>query len=264
MKIANFGIVKAIISNTFSEVLLESTDNVFGKKKINEFVNILKNSDLLKTEYMIFSNLENKHIDNDTLITKYIDENISLLKKYTKQDLISEHQKLDKFIDESVILLDKNQVNLYENIHTLIYESLDGYGVMTNVDKLYDSFTYVFEHIKKPKISIAESESNVKLDSSLNTDLVIERALIKFNERYSSLSEEEKRILNIIAFAEETEKKSLFETLKNEGLNSLMKLKEKGIHEDKVNKSIEKIKAMTYNKSTLTEDIIHLNLLKSL
>lgn len=264
MKIANFGIVKAIISGTFSEVLLESTNSVFGKKKISEFVDTLKNSDLLKTEYMVFSNLENKHIDNETLITKYIDENISLLKKYTKQDLISEHKKLDQFIDESVILLKKDQINLYKNIHTLIYESLDGHNVMTNVDKLYDSFTYIFEHIKKPKIVIAESKSNLKLDSSLNTDLVIEKALIGFNEKFSNLSEEEKKILNIIAFSEEKEKQDLFETLKIEGLNSLTKLKEKGIHEDKVNESIEKINSMSYNKDTLTEDVIHLNLLKSL
>jgi len=264
MKTANFGVVKAIISGTFSEVLLESTNNIFGKKKIKEFVNILKESDLLKTEYMIFSNLENKYINNDTLITKYIDENISLLKKYTKQNLISEHKKLDQFIDESVILLDENQVKLYENIHSLIYESLDGHIANTDVDKLYDSFTYVFEHIKKPKIAIVESESNIKLDSSLNTDLVIERALSKFNERFTSLSEEEKKILNTIAFAEEKDKKALFETLKNEGLNKLTELKTKGIHEDKVNESIEKVKGMQYSKNTLTEDVIHLNLLKSL
>jgi len=264
MKITNFGIVKAIISNTFSEILIESTNNIFGKKRINEFIDILKNSDLLKTEYMIFYNLDNKNIDNDTLITKYIDENISLLKKYTKQDFVFEHQKLDKFIDESIILLNRDQVNLYENIHTLIYESLDGHNIMTNVDKLYDSFSYVFEHIKKPKVIMVELKDNIKLDSSLNTDLVIERALVKFNEKYSSLSEDEKKILNTIAFAEEIEKKSLFENLKKEGLNSLIKLKEKRIHEDKVNESIEKIKGMTYNKSTLTEDVIHLNLLKSL
>jgi hypothetical protein len=264
MKIANFGIVKAIISGTFSEVLLEGTNNVFGKKKIKEFVEVLKGSDLLRTEYMIFSNLEGKHIDNDTLITKYIDENISLLKKYTKQDLISEHKKLDQFIDESVILLDENQVKLYENIHSLIYESLDGHNVMTDVDKLYDSFTHVFEHVKKPKVAIVESESNIKLDSSLNTDLVIERALSKFNERFTSLSEEEKKILNTIAFAEEKDKKALFEALKSEGLVKLSELKNKGIHEDKVNESIEKVKGMQYNKQTLTEDVIHLNLLKSL
>jgi len=263
MKIANFGIIKAIISNTFSEVLLEDTNSVSGKAKINDFVKILKESELLKAEYMIFSNLENKYITNDALITKYIDENISLLKKYKKQDLINEHRKLDKFFNENVIFIDKSQSDLYVNIHNLIYESIDG-DTLPNVDVLHDSFSFIFEHIKTPKIAIVESNSNNELDKSLNVDVLIDRALTKFNEKYSSLTEDEKKILNTIAYSEEKNKKDLFETLKKEGLEKLSGLKTKGIHEDKVNESIVKVSSMTYNRNTLSEDIIHLNLLKSI
>ena len=76
----NFGKIK----NKFSEVLIESIikKNDAGKKTFGKFVKMLKENEILKTQYFIYDNIENKYFDNSGDAKDYIKESVSLLSKY--------------------------------------------------------------------------------------------------------------------------------------------------------------------------------------
>ncbi|NJO63481.1 MAG: hypothetical protein HC836_36385 [Richelia sp. RM2_1_2] len=94
MKNINFGIIKTIVSNKFSSILFENSDNSSEKKNINEFVEILKNSELLETVYHIYTNLESTNIPEKEMAMLFLKENLELVKKFDYNQFKSDHKNL--------------------------------------------------------------------------------------------------------------------------------------------------------------------------
>jgi len=91
----NFGIIKEYVTKQLTQSLLNENveSNIF-----NNFIKEIKKSDILKTQYVVYSNLENKYIKDENKATRYINENINLFKKFNYKDLLNENKKLsDKF-----------------------------------------------------------------------------------------------------------------------------------------------------------------------
>ncbi len=246
--IANLFITKKLKDAYFNKSLLEESKTISF-----DFFETIKNSPILQLEYKVFNNIESKHIPNDLMASRYIDNNIKLFEIYTLSEIEKEHNKLEKFVNKN-INVDENKYNLYLNIGNLITESLlDPENI--NVDTIHESFTYVLNHIKESKTD------KIKIESNLINENVIEIAINKFNEKYDSLNEEDKTLLKKILRSTLAEKEHIFEEIKKENLTILEKVNTDGI-ENKISRTITKLTEMKFDKKTIDNDIIQLHELK--
>lgn len=268
----NLGFVKTSILSNLNE-----------SSALKGFVDLLKESECLKIELSIFDNIEKKHITNEDLAIKYIDENINLLKEkgFTKETFEAENRKLIPLI-EGLKLATSTKKELYENIHTLIYESLSG-KKSTNVNRLHDSFTYVLEYLKNnDKKTIIESVELPQLPKEMVVnDFLLKTAIQEFNKKYTEiLTEEEQEILKSVINENKNSKETTFSSIKENTLNALNALKleiesqnksKMDVYEQreidqfthKINESINNIQKLQFNESTFVNDSIDLINLKN-
>lgn len=243
-----------------------------NQTSIKGFIGMLKESNLLKTELEIFNNIETRYIPNEDMAIKYIDENINLLKAkgYTKENFLEENNKFTSLV-ESVGVSSSLKEELYKNINTLLYESLQGKKT-TNVNKLHDSFMYVVEHIKNNKKPIIESP--VIPADLITHEYVIKKAIQGFNEKYSkALSESEMKVLNSIINETTEKRKEIFDTIRESALSELKTVKneigstknldvkeqrEVEQYVSKINESINKVTTLQFKEETYEEDVIGL------
>jgi hypothetical protein len=231
----------------FNHSLIEES-----KKLTTDFFDVVKKSPILQLEFKVFSNLENKHIENDLEATRYIDSNIKLFEVYTIAEIDAEREKLNEFAQSGSIVAELERASLYNAIDNLITESINDYDKI-DVDVIHESFNFVLNHIKTPKKVLVESV-DVK---PINED-VLEIAIEKFNERYDTLNESDKNLLKRLIKSTDKEKETLLEEYKTDSLNLLEGI-QKDKAEEKITKAILKIKEMKFNSKTVNDDIISLH-----
>lgn len=255
MKNVNIGIANLIVSKKLNESYLNDTLIEESKKIASDFFEVVKKSPVLQLEFKVFNNIEGKHIENDIFAKEYIDNNIKLFEIYTLDEINAERVKLKKFINEDVLNEDDDRVKLYVAINDLIDESLK-ISDDVDVDKIHESFTFIFNHIKTPKKALIEN-----VDVQAMNEEVIEIAIDKFNMKYASLNESDKDLLKTLIKSNNDEKKSLLENYKSDTLSILEGINKENV-QDNINKAIQKIKEMVYNKENIDDNIIGLHELK--
>jgi hypothetical protein len=262
MKSTNIGIANLVVSNILKDSYFNNNMIEESKKLTTDFFSVVKSSPILQLEFKIFNALENKTIENEVIATRYIDNNIKLFEVYTLQEIEAERGKMTQFLLEKAVTnikdadYDLDKIKLYEAIDTLITESLNDYDKV-DVDNIHESFEIVLNHIKTPKKqALTESKQTEAVDSN-----IIEIAINKFNEKYDSLNEDDRNLLKRLIKSNDKEKLGLFEEYKTECLAILEGVKKDSI-EEKILKTIQKIKEMKHNSMTLDDDIIGLHELK--
>jgi len=261
MKNINIGIVNLVVSNSLKESYFNDKYINESKTLVSNFINVVKNSPILQLEFKVFDNIENKHIENELMATRYIDNNIKLFEVYTLNEILKERKKLNRFIGENQIP-DNNKTKLYDAIDVLIRESINDYDKI-DVDEMHEAFTHVLNHVRKPK---QLNESTVDEFEDVN-DEVLEIAINKFNEKYDVLSEDDRNLLNTLVQFDTTQKFKLLETYKTETLVLLNNICNEST-EVGIKKAIERINEMSYTidsndfKKRIDEDIIKLHELK--
>lgn len=251
MKNINIGIANLVVSNKLKESYLNNNLIEESKNVAFNFFDVVKSSPILQLEFKVFNNIDNKHISNDSLATRYIDNNIKLFEVYTIDEIEKEHQKLNPFIVEGVIE-DSDKIELYSAISNLIKESLNDYDKV-DVDDIHESFNIVLNHIKEPKKVLIEN-----LDIEPINEEVLEIAVDKFNEKYDELNEDDKALLKTLIKASNKEKQALLETYKTETLQLLEAINKEN-QKDNVAKAIQKIKEMVYSRKDVDDNIIGLH-----
>jgi hypothetical protein len=257
MKSINIGIVNLVVSKKLKDAYFSNTLIEESKQLTNSFFNVIKNSPILQLEFKVFSNIENKHIENDLVATRYIDNNIKLFEVYTLDELEKEHLKLKPFLTED-IQVDDNKVGLYIAVGNLIKESLSNYDIV-DVDNIHESFETVLNHVKCTKQTITEVVEPTEL---INED-VIEIAIDKFNAKYESLSEDDRTLLQKLIRSDDKAKENLLESYKNEDISILESVhEENAVVKDRVASTVKTLKEMKFSPESVDDDIIRLHELK--
>lgn len=248
----NIGIVNLMATKKMGDAFNSKTMN-----EVNDFttkvLEIIESSPILRTEFKIFNNLRNKHIENELAASRYIDNNIKLMEVYTLREIDAEHEKLGSLINEDVETVDQN-LDLYVAINNLITESLND-NIDIDVDVIHESQQVVLKHImsNKPKENIITESDN----SNINEE-VIEIAIDKFNKKYELMEESDRLLLTKLIKTSDDEKKLMLEEIKKENLTILENVDKTNINE-KVEKTIKKLNEMKYNKDTIIDDIVSLH-----
>jgi len=261
MKNVNIGIANLIVSTKLNESYFNDKLITESKKTAFDFLNVVKKSPVLQLEFKVYNNIEGKHIENELLAKEYIDSHVELFEVYSIEEIEAEHAKLQKFLQEDIIPeitnanYDLNRIDLYNAIDTLITESLKSTDKI-DVDKLHESFTLVFNHVKTPREVQLE-----KVDVEPLTEDVLEIAVGKFNEKYANLDESDRELLKTLIKTKTRDKKALLETYKTETLSMLEGINKDNV-QDNIEKAIQKIKEMVYDRKNVDDNIIGLHELK--
>ena len=88
----NFGQIK----NTFNKLLTESIVNKDRVKKtiFKEYLKTLKESKILKSQFIVLNNIENKFIEDPYLAGEYVKENIESIRQFDQKKILVENKKL--------------------------------------------------------------------------------------------------------------------------------------------------------------------------
>ena len=212
----NFGTLKDI----FVERLIESytTDDTTGKILYKNFIKVLKESETLKTAFIVFKNLESKTIKSESNASDYLKENIYFLSKLKGDKSLKEQsKKLVSLLKESNIELGSLKTKkLHKSIEDLIVTK----KTVSTIDKIQESKTEVISWLMSDKDVTHESNDKKYVRDNIEPNKFLEIAVSKFNDKYkSSLNEEEKEILKVLREDDEEKTKSLVSTLVRETVN---------------------------------------------
>tara|TARA_R110000851_G_scaffold67262_16_gene152038 strand:- start:858 stop:1631 length:774 start_codon:yes stop_codon:yes gene_type:complete len=250
----NFGFIKTIYNNMLSEAISDKTIN--GKKHFKTYLKKLKESEVLKTQFLIYKNIENKIEENETRIIEYIKENISLMDKFSKKQILDSNKRLAKGVALTLETYKNNEVimKLHKNISYLI----NTHKSAKTIDTIFETISEISDYIKnntKKKITEPLGVSN-----DILTSIVVE----KYNEKYKDLSESSKKLINTILESTQPEKTEFFKSIIKDCLGIIneqiidadMSLKESllSVKENLLNR--------VFNESTFEVDILKMFQLK--
>jgi hypothetical protein len=210
----NFGTIKDL----FVEKLIESYINGGDEGKViyKNFLKILKESETLKTAFIIFKNIEEKTFEDKIGATEYLKETISLFDGFRgEKSLNSEMKKLNNLIKESGL---ENKTP--KTIHQDLQDLLTTPKTIHTLDKLQEAKERVINWLVSEKQVVKESEEEAFVRKNVNPKKFLEIAVEKFNDKYKdSLTEEEKNILKTLRENNENEIKLLVSELVKENIS---------------------------------------------
>jgi hypothetical protein len=235
------------IQNEFNDLLAEGLvkENTVNKELFKKYIKLIKESDILKSQFLIYNNIENKVCDDSFTINLFVNENLKLLEKYKISDIIKENKKLYSLL-ESVKkdvseTYDVKLVNLHESLSKLIFTK----KTPNNVEIITENLMSVINYIKENKTKVINEK--IELPNSMLSTLMVD----KYNERYSILSENEKEILKVLIESTDDEKKEVY----NKNLKECIEL----INENLINSDLNTKEKLLQVKEKLLNDSGEIN-----
>ena len=242
----DFGNIKDTFNKILSESIIKKDDK--GKKIFSNYLKILKEDKTLRSQYLIFKNLETKKFDNISDATIYIKENITLLKELDKDKLKKGSDILLSILKDKEII--KENSLLYDHINILTNTKKS----VSSLDKLQKSINFIKDKMLEKEISIERTEDSVNLPPSVLTKMATNR----FNVKYANINEDEKKIIKAILNGNDEDIKNVYENLKIECIDIIdSRLNEEidlGL-KDKILKVKDKLLRMPYNPDEYVKDI---------
>lgn len=133
----NFGEIKNIFNTLLAESLVKKNKN--KQKLFHSYLKLIKENEILKTQFLVYDNIENKIEENENKIYQYIQENIKLLKKFKKKDILEANEKLANLLNEDKYpqvtpFISPRKVNVGDKIQVMMNSGVQSgdIGVVVN------------------------------------------------------------------------------------------------------------------------------------
>lgn len=242
------------INNAFNEILIQGITKKDDNKKslYKKYLKSLKENKILKNQYLIYKNLENKVETDSNKAAEYVSENISLLQDFNISEIKEANDRLISLLGENRKLLNNDYSNkfLHENISFLITNKKNS----ANIDEILESKHKITEHI------INNEGIEPINESAIPTTILGELVSKKFNEKYGTLDESTKSALKIIIESDEKKQKIFFKESINDCIDLVNKnLKDTDINtKEKLLEVKDRLLRMDYKKEGFSKEIIKL------
>jgi len=201
----NFGKIMNIFNNILAEGISKKDTN--SKTLFKKYLKAIKESDILRTQFLVYNNIET-WVDDDVMSSHlFISENLRLLEKFKKADIIKENKKLVDLLGSKPTDATYALSDLHESISNLVFLK----RVPENVAGITENIKKVTKHIINNNKAKVVNES-FDLPNSMITNLM----LGKFNEKYGSLDEADRKILTMLINSTLDEKKDYYSTVASE------------------------------------------------
>jgi hypothetical protein len=238
----NFGKIK----NAFNEILAEGvvSKNDSNKQLFKKYIKTIKENEVLKTQFLVYDNIENKIEENEFKANLFLQENIALFNKYSKEEILEANNKLA----ESILSEQKNasydNEKLHEDISNLIFLKKEA----KNIDAIVEATANVINYMKKNKAKVVTE--SIDLPNSMLTTIMVE----KYNEKYSALTDEtDKQILKALIESNDEKKKEVYSIVIRECIDLIdEKLKESDL--DAKDKLLRVKDKLLNDKQEISED----------
>lgn len=330
----NFGTIKDIYAKFLINSYLTEGKVKKHKNLYKNFIKTISENEILRTEFIVYKNIENGYFPSESSAIEYLKENISLFDKYRKEDI----KKVNENLAQKLIVNTKGYTvpgtkhpadiclikskNIHEALDTLItlekkaetintlHESFEfvkkwlttpknvlnenykpGDKIVVNripEEKPYDRIPRGYEDIKIGDVltitkvwdnanhkvygtdfvndyGISDSDiknltgKNLRENKKIDPNKFLDIAVEKYNEKYSTLGEEEKKVLKTIMSSNKNEKESLLKDMIKESITLINNaLEEYGGNIDVKSKLLgakDLLYNMEFNESTYGEDI---------
>jgi hypothetical protein len=251
----NFGNIK----NTFNQILTESITNKDRSKKniFKEYLKTIKESSVLKSQFLVLNNIENKFIEDPYLAGEYVKENVESIRKFGLKKIVLENSKLITLLEKNDLKISNENNNLYECLNNLVSLKRES----KNVNKIHESFEFLRSYVMKPKENEKYSSPSVSLPPSMLASIMVS----KFNNKYENLSESEKKVLKVSLNGNDNDKKSLFSEIVRETIDLVdIKLNTNDIElKEKLLKTKDKLLRLEYKSDSFVKEIAKLYSLKN-
>lgn len=206
----NFGKIKNAFNGILADGMFSKNDT--SKLLFKKYIKTIKESDILKTQFLVYNNLETKLVSDDASVfatNLYVTENLKLLEKYKVSDIIKENKKLIGLSESIGVKMNDSYdpilTSLHESISSLIFTK----RTPKSVDIISESLVKVIDYIKANKAKTV-SEA-IELPTGLLSTMMVD----KYNTKYSSLDESEKKILRVLIDSTPEQKEEVYkETLR--------------------------------------------------
>ena len=193
----NFGIITNAFNGVLAEGLVSKDTN--NKQIFKKYIKTIKENEVLKTQFLVYNNIENKIEENEFKANLFLQENIALVKKFSKKEIAKANQLLANNIS---IELGESYTNaeLHENISKLIFTD----KTTSNIDAIVEATASIINFMKtnQPK----EVNESIDLPSSMISTIMVD----KYNEKYSTLDESERQILKALIDSDDDKKKEVY------------------------------------------------------
>ena len=238
-----FGILKEKIEDEIITTIINEGD----KKYIKSLKKDISDSDILKKLYLVYENIDKCKLQDRSSIEVFINENLSIFKKYTKKDI----NESCRYLSEKINYNSDNEDLLYD----VILESTKYSNIKNFENKAKKINTIVTKILNKKSVSDSVNEEELSLDEC-------KKQLADISEKYSFLNESEYEILQAFLHKDEEKKKTIFERLKRDNINHLKRtIFQTPDNEEPlpiINEAIDKINNMIYNEETSVKDFVKL------
>ena len=217
---------------------------------LKECIKIIKTDNILSDQFTIFNNLK-ESVLAEKEINEYINYNIQALRKYKPSEIFESNKKLGDLLERIGGELKKNNIN--ESISNLCFLM----NTAKNVNSLYESRQIVKENLSKNK-----TKENKDLPS-VPIALVSKMVSKKYNQKYSDLTESDKKLLKVILEYKETKEK-LFNEYKDKATKllsvNIVENDDPNLHTN-LKKTYKKVKEMEFINESVVNDISKLHYL---
>lgn len=202
----NFGRIKNAFNNLLVEGITKKDD--ITKKLFKKYIRLIKESEILKTQFLIYNNIETKHENDLGLVNLFVTENIKLLDKYSHKNILKENKKLVDLLSGHVTKLNENYglSELHESISALIFMK----KTPTTINSLTEEIKKIGVYVQKERVK--DDGESIDLPISVLTKMMVE----KYNEKYSELNENDRTILSRLIKTNLTDKKRVYSDIVKE------------------------------------------------
>lgn len=252
----DFGKIKTIYNDILVEAIVKKDEK--SKKLFKKYLKAIKESEILRTQFLVYNNIETKVEKDFNSASLFVSENMKLFRKYKIVDIIKENKKLIDLL-EGKKFKDTESSKLYESLNYLILTP----RTAKNVGRVSDELKNLIEYVNKNESPVVRESFG--LPNSFVTSIMVQ----KYNEKYADMILEDKEILKVLIgsdlkgqkeFYDKTVRECLvtIESLLNESneetKDKLIKVKERLLEENELveNQFLEKITKLVELKNNLT------------
>jgi len=242
----NFGKIKNAFNDIFAESITDK--NVEKRKVVKRFIKAISESKILKAQFLIYNNIEARVDENQFSANLFVTENINLLNKFSKDEIMTENNKL---VNMSQMVKERleseyDKKELHESISYLIFDENSPSSIHETTKRRMSVITHINENVEK------EINETPEVPTSLLANLAVD----KFNEKYADLTEDEHKVLNVILEAGNDEgKEKVFKDTIKSCIDSVNDRLQESSNKEKLLSVKERLLSTEYISETFSDDI---------
>lgn len=254
----NFGAIKETVARKSAVELTRGHNG----GTLMKFMESIKKSPTLKKQHYIYKNIETaKPFAKERLAERFLVQNLKVISGENWQNLIKENAEIRKDLlgtpDKSSVVASNEKASLYEAINTLIEAKTN--PAFKDFEKEANAYGEVIDHLTREVVEEQKNdEENVHPKFGKFWEYITKDAVSNFNERFSHLNEDEKKLFKIL-IAEGDQKINYIKALRQNTINTIKdKLSEARSAEDKnvLNEFKEKIEKEVDNATLISDEYI--------